>query len=51
MIRRDEAEKKEIIHLVEHSNLSVKRTLEELNVPRAPSIVGTNSIRRKEKLD
>jgi len=34
MIRRDEAEKKEIIHLVEHSNLSVKRTLEELNVPR-----------------
>jgi putative transposase len=35
MIRRDEAEKKEIIHLVEHSNLSVKRTLEELNVPRS----------------
>lgn len=35
MIRRDEAEKLEIIHLVEHSNLSVKRTLEELNVPRS----------------
>lgn len=35
MIRRDEAEKMEIIHLVEHSNLSVKRTLEELNVPRS----------------
>lgn len=35
MIRRDEAEKMEIIHLVEHSSLSVKRTLEELNVPRS----------------
>jgi len=35
MIRRDKAEKKESIHLVEHSNLSVKRTLEELNVPRS----------------
>lgn len=35
MICRDEAEKMEIIHLVEHSNLSVKRTLEELNVPRS----------------
>jgi len=35
MIRRDEAEKLEIIHLVEHSNLSVKRTLDELNVPRS----------------
>lgn len=35
MIRRDEAEKMEIIHLVEHSNLSVKRTLEELDVPRS----------------
>jgi transposase InsO family protein len=35
MIRRDEAEKMEIIHLVEHSNLSVKRTLGELNVPRS----------------
>ena len=35
MIRRDEAEKLEIIYLVEHSNLSVKRTLEELNVPRS----------------
>jgi len=35
MIRRDETEKMEIIHLVEHSSLSVKRTLEELNVPRS----------------
>jgi transposase InsO family protein len=35
MIRRDEAEKMEIIHLVEHSSLSVKRTLEELNVPHS----------------
>jgi len=35
MIRRDEAEKCEIIHLVEHSNLPVKRTLHELQVPRS----------------
>jgi len=35
MIRRDETEKMEIIHLVEHSTLSVKRSLEELNVPRS----------------
>lgn len=35
IIRRDEAEKMEIIHLVEHSDLSVKRTLEELNVARS----------------
>lgn len=35
MIRREKAEKTEIIHLVEHSSLPVKRTLEELNVPRS----------------
>lgn len=35
MIRRDEAEKREIIHLVEHSALSVKKTLAELQVPRS----------------
>ncbi len=35
MIRRDEAEKCEIIHIVEHSSLPVKRTLEELQVPRS----------------
>jgi len=35
MIRRDEAEKREIIHLVEHSALSVKKTLNELQVPRS----------------
>jgi putative transposase len=34
-VRRDEAEKREIIHLVEHSALSVKHTLDELNVPRS----------------
>jgi transposase InsO family protein len=34
-VQRDEAEKMEIIRLVEHSSLSVKRTLEELNVPRS----------------
>jgi putative transposase len=35
MIRRDEVEKREIIHLVEHSALSVKKTLDELQVPRS----------------
>jgi len=35
MIRRDEAEKSEIIHLVEHSSLPVIRTLHELQVPRS----------------
>ena len=35
LIRRTLEEKLEIIHLVEHSNLSVKRTLEELAVPRS----------------
>jgi len=49
MIRRDEAEKLEIIHLVEHSNLSVKRTLEELDVPRSTFTAGINGSRRKEK--
>jgi putative transposase len=35
LIRRSPEEKLEIIHLVEHSNLSVKQTLEELDVPRS----------------
>jgi putative transposase len=35
LIRRDEAEKSEIIHIVEHSGLPVKRTLNELQVPRS----------------
>ena len=35
MIRRGEAERREIIHIVEHSALSVKKTLEELQVPRS----------------
>jgi putative transposase len=34
-MRYSAAEKREIIHLVEHSDLSVKRTLEELHVPRS----------------
>jgi hypothetical protein len=33
MIRRDQAEKQEIIHLVEHSQLSLRHRLDELNVP------------------
>lgn len=35
LIRFTQEEKMEIIHLVEHSNLSVKKTLEELQVPRS----------------
>ena len=35
MIRRSPEEKREVIHLVEHSNLSVKKTLRELDVPRS----------------
>lgn len=35
MIRKSDAEKREIIHLVEHSSLSVKKTLDELQVPRS----------------
>jgi putative transposase len=35
LIRRSSEEKLEIIHLVEHSNLSIKRTLKELDVPRS----------------
>jgi len=35
LIRYTPEEKMEIIHLVEHSNLSVKKTLEEMQVPRS----------------
>lgn len=35
LIRYTSEEKLEIIHLVEHSNASVKRTLEELEIPRS----------------
>jgi putative transposase len=35
LIRKTPEEKREIIHLVEHSNLSVKQTLAELEVPRS----------------
>jgi putative transposase len=35
LIRKTPEEKRAIIHLVEHSNLSVKQTLEELEVPRS----------------
>ncbi len=35
LIRYTPEEKMEIIHLVEHSNLSFKKTLEELQVPRS----------------
>jgi transposase-like protein len=35
LIRRSQEEKMEIIHLVEHSSLSIRKTLEELDVPRS----------------
>jgi transposase InsO family protein len=35
LIRYTSEEKLEIIHLVEHSNASIKRTLEELEIPRS----------------
>ena len=34
-MRYSQAEKMEIIHLVEHSKLSITKTLEELNIPRS----------------
>jgi putative transposase len=34
-MRYSVAEKREIIHMVEHSNLSIRQTLEELGVPRS----------------
>ena len=46
LIRRTPEEKMEIIHLVEHSDLSIKKTLAELDVPVAPSTVGTIGIRK-----
>jgi putative transposase len=35
LVRHSAAEKREIIHLVEHSALSINKTLEELGVPRS----------------
>jgi hypothetical protein len=35
MIRRSVEEKREIIHIVEHSEMSVTQTLKELDVPRS----------------
>ncbi len=35
LIRRSPEEKLEIIHIVEHADLSIKKTLEELDVPRS----------------
>lgn len=35
LIHRSLEEKLEIIQIVEHSELSIKRTLEELDVPRS----------------
>ena len=34
-MRRSQAEKAEIIHLVEHSDLSIRKTLQELDVSRS----------------
>jgi transposase-like protein len=35
MMRYSPAEKMEIIHMVEHSNLSIRQTLAELDLPRS----------------
>ncbi len=35
LMRRSQAEKMEVIHLVEHSDLPITGTLEELDVPRS----------------
>ena len=35
MMRRSQAEKAEIVHLVEHSDLSIRKTLQELDVSRS----------------
>ena len=35
LIRRTQEEKMEIIHLVEHSSLSIRKTLNELDIPRS----------------
>jgi transposase-like protein len=58
LIRRSPEEKLEIIHLVEHSNLSIKQTLEELDVPRSTfsqktlgqCIAGTGSTRKTGRM-
>jgi transposase-like protein len=46
-MRYSQAEKVEIIRLVETSALPVKRTLEELDVPAAASAGGTNATKQK----
>ena len=35
MMRYSLAEKMDLIHLVEHSNISIRKTLEELDLPRS----------------
>ena len=35
LVRRSAEEKREIIHIVEHSGMSVNKTLKELDVPRS----------------
>jgi transposase-like protein len=45
-MRFSQAEKMEIIRLVQDSELSVKRTLEELDVPVHRSTVGTSVTRK-----
>ena len=35
MMRHSQAERMEIVHLVEHSELSIRKTLQELEVPRS----------------
>jgi hypothetical protein len=51
MIGSGEAEKREVIHIVEHSALSVKKTLDELQVPRRTVYRGTSSILKMVRED
>ena len=51
MIRYSPEEKLEIIHLEEHSNMSIHKTLEELDAPRVASTIGTTSTRRRALTD
>ena len=51
MIRRNPEEKREIIHLVEHSEMSVSRTLKELDVPRSSFYRWYRNYLKKEKMD
>ena len=47
-MRYSQGEKMEIIHMVEHSNLSIKKTLKELMYQEAVSIACIENIKLRE---